>query len=591
MTAAISAILTSTGINLALKSFKPLYNSIKKGYSFSIHNSKLIHSLHNIGTVKTLFFGANHPVELNDFFINPNIQLEYGNKKTIQKIKSLNDLYQNNDASQPNILITGTVGQGKSILMRYLALQELSYGKIPLFIEFKYINGKNTLEKLIDEVFQNWLEQASKENIKSLLNSGNITLFLDAFDELPAEHLTVTMQAIDMYCRDFPNLQIVISSRPDHNISQHAQFKSISLLPYGLDEQNALVDKLVSDQESRQLLHQQIEASDTGIQEVLTTPLMVGLFIQKYLRNFSTPENIVDFYKDIFDLVTDKHNKTKTGFVAQSKSGLNNSDLEKIFTRFCFETARKSILVLDKDSYIEILDFATSKSIIAPQIMPSTQLIAEDFEKYVCFILNDVDQYTFIHRNIQEFYVAKFISKLNEKHIETVVNIRIINSNDGIFDFLQQLNQYYFDKFFLLPKLGKLKQTLQIADNFEPTQEALEQISLLFNFPHTYQSDNKDSMNICIFSYNFTVFLNDKFITPIIKPMFDFIYEKYSNQLNLNIGVLTVDYSPESIKFREEIKENPLINLVFTRIKHMIKSCKQRIEDKENEINDVDLGF
>ena len=95
MTAAISAILTSKAINLALKSFKPLYNSIKKGYSFSIHNSKLIHSLHNIGTVKTLFFGANHPVELNDFFINPNIQLEYGNKKTIRKIKSLNDLYQN----------------------------------------------------------------------------------------------------------------------------------------------------------------------------------------------------------------------------------------------------------------------------------------------------------------------------------------------------------------------------------------------------------------------------------------------------------------------------------------------------------------
>ena len=475
--------------------------------------------------------------------------------------------------------------------MRYLALQELSYGKIPLFIEFKYINGKNTLEKLIDEVFQNWLEQASKENIKSLLNSGNITLFLDAFDELSTEHLTDTMHTIDMYCRDFPNLQIVISSRPNHNISQHAQFKSISLLPYGRDEQKALIDKLVSDQESRQVLHQQVQASDTGIQEVLTTPLMVGLFIQKYLRNFSIPENMVDFYKDIFDLVTDKHSKTKTGFVAQSKSGLNNSDLEKIFTRFCFETARKSILVFDKETYLDILDFVIAKSGITPKVMPSTQLIAEDFEKYVCFILNDGDQYTFIHRSIQEFYVAKFMSKLNEQHIETVVNIKIINSNDGIFDFLQQLNQYYFDKFFLLPKLGKLKQTLQIADNFEPTQEALEQISLLFNFPHTYQSDNKNSMNICIFSYNFTVFLDDKFITPIIKPMFDFIYEKYSNQLNLNIGVLTVDYSPESIRFREEIKENPLINLVFTRIKHMIKSCKKRIEDKENEINDVDLGF
>ncbi len=87
MAATTSTILTSKAIDIALKSVKPFYNSIKRDYSFSIHNSKLIHSLHNIGKVKTLFFGANQPVELDDFFINPNIQLEYRNKKTIRKIK------------------------------------------------------------------------------------------------------------------------------------------------------------------------------------------------------------------------------------------------------------------------------------------------------------------------------------------------------------------------------------------------------------------------------------------------------------------------------------------------------------------------
>jgi ABC-type glutathione transport system ATPase component len=47
-----------------------------------------------------------------------------------------------------NILITGTAGQGKSVLMRYLAVQELRGGKrIPLFIELRRIDKSADLGK------------------------------------------------------------------------------------------------------------------------------------------------------------------------------------------------------------------------------------------------------------------------------------------------------------------------------------------------------------------------------------------------------------------------------------------------------------
>ena len=88
------------------------------------------------------------------------------------------------------------------------------------------------------------------------------------------------------------------------------------------------------------------------------TPLMVVLFIQKYFHDFSAPQNLTDFYANIFDIVVNKHNQTKTGFVAQSHSGLNNPMLEAIFTRFCFNAAIKNQSAMARQDFLEVIQNA-----------------------------------------------------------------------------------------------------------------------------------------------------------------------------------------------------------------------------------------
>ncbi len=143
---------------LSLATLRPIFSEIAKNINkflsneflkhyhlknFSINNTQLIDTIEKIGLVKTLYTGAESPVEISSFFYSPSITTKNG----ITKINSLNEL-----STTHSILIEATVGQGKSILMRYLALQEAAKNsRIPIFIELKNISKDKNLNTLIKE--------------------------------------------------------------------------------------------------------------------------------------------------------------------------------------------------------------------------------------------------------------------------------------------------------------------------------------------------------------------------------------------------------------------------------------------------------
>ncbi|MVT37638.1 hypothetical protein GO497_11915 [Acidovorax citrulli] len=97
------------------------------------------------------------------------------------RVDSLLDI----EAAQ-NIIILGTVGQGKSMFMRHLAVNELSTsGKIPLFLELRYVSAEEGLNGLLVNAFRSMGLLNVKENqVQEILKTGKFTLFLDGIDEI-----------------------------------------------------------------------------------------------------------------------------------------------------------------------------------------------------------------------------------------------------------------------------------------------------------------------------------------------------------------------------------------------------------------------
>lgn len=451
--AAVRAV-ASTVIKDTADFLKISYKDQKTLKNLSINNNDLVSSISKLMQIKTLYTGSDKSVNLFDFFQQP--KLCYDNE--IYIIENIEELKLNE-----NIVFVGTVGQGKSILMKYLTIHDLiDNTRIPIFIELKNIGNGRNIKSLIKDYLGSWIG-FDDYNLDLILKSGKISLFLDAFDEIDLDLTQETLHDIELLNKNYNNLKITVSSRPQTIITKSNIFHNVYLQPYEQEEQEGLIRKLVNDEENIRILVESIDKSSHEVKEVLTTPLMVVLFINQYNVGFSVPQHVTDFYKNIFDVVTFTHDRSKGIEKRKSFSSLNQDQLEKIFERFCFETFLKNKKVFDRQEFVDLLKISLEKNNI--NNFNDYYNLISDYTRFACLILQDGNKYTFIHKSIQEFYVAKFIENLPEFVAKNVIAKKFLYIHMGVenyLNFLKILKPYYYNKYYILETLENYKGNIDL---------------------------------------------------------------------------------------------------------------------------------
>jgi hypothetical protein len=141
--------------------------------------------------VKTIWH-TDRPLSLASFFYPVTVSRATTDGSTTVRLNGLDDV--------PDLhnLIFGTVGQGKSILLRYLLGKEIRSGtRIPLLCELRNVSSGKLIEHLIT-LFAELLDTSAD---KALFNhfgiNGKITFLLDGFDEVDPAVVPVMMQEIE----------------------------------------------------------------------------------------------------------------------------------------------------------------------------------------------------------------------------------------------------------------------------------------------------------------------------------------------------------------------------------------------------------
>lgn len=322
-------------------------------------------------------------------------------------------------------LILGTAGQGKSVFLRYLCLQDLdTQGKIPLFIELRRINKETNLTTLLTEQLKNLgLGEAEPEAILTiLLNSGKSRIFLDGYDEVSREHSLEVKNEINRLLSKNQNLEVIITSRPGA-ISQHLQdsfdIAQHEIAPIPHSDHEAFFNKIGVNIETKTRLISAISRSRAEIKSLLSTPLMLTLLVITCGRQQDLPESLPEFYDSLFNVLASTHDGTKPGYIRQKATALSSSDLEKLFSAFCFVSKSKfSRNSLTLRQFEESLD--KSKGITNTRC--TTEGFKTDVTETVCLMLNDGLETAFIHKSIQEYFSARFIHTLeNKDHVRGIL--------------------------------------------------------------------------------------------------------------------------------------------------------------------------
>lgn len=409
--------------------------------------AKLGRRIRSIESVRTLW--KPDAISLRDFFHPP---------KLIVNEKS-NFLGRLSELPSNAVVIEGIVGQGKSVFLRSLAVEEIRSNdakRLPVFLELKDLNSKLDLRQAIFKQLQSYDIDIDDDSLNYLFRSGKIALLLDGFDEIEEGMVKSTFLEIEHLSLRYPELQVVVSSRPGHEIQKSSGFTILKIAQLVPSEFAAFLAKLGVSSEKSLSLRQAIRNSPSKISNLINTPLMLTLVVIVYEAESQIPETLPEFFERLFQTVFSRHDRIKAAFTRKHHCGLSERSLQMLFEAFCFMTLQlgygRSLSQTQFDEVFELaIDYAESGKC-------ESESFRQDIVKVACLMLEDgVDSITFLHKSILEYYAAAFVKRLNESNAQLFYGMAVQKSQGWheVLTFLKAIDSFRYAANYLIPAIRK----------------------------------------------------------------------------------------------------------------------------------------
>ncbi|QCX10515.1 hypothetical protein APS58_1650 [Paracidovorax citrulli] len=366
------------------------------------------------------------------------------------RVDSLLDI----EAAQ-NIIILGTVGQGKSMFMRHLAVNELSTsGKIPLFLELRYVSAEEGLNGLLVNAFRSMGLLNVKENqVQEILKTGKFTLFLDGIDEIKRINILKIKNECDALMGGCKETRFVFSSRPgslSHLIQKNSTLTPFYIANIQKEEIPDFLRKMGREGEHLSFLLKAIDASTADVKGILNTPLMLTLLNYSFGGSAVIPDGLQEFYNSLFHVLVSRHDLDKELFKRERATQLSNSELQYFFECFSFLSKPMGVALTDND-----FDKCCTNAAKVTRKEITAEGFKTDIVEGVCLMMPDGLHTTYIHKSIQEFFAASYIARQKNEEISKSIYEglwRRVNCEWKVeLDFLKKIDADNYLRFYKKP--------------------------------------------------------------------------------------------------------------------------------------------
>lgn len=401
----------------------------------------LYKKLRHIRFVKTIW-QAEKEIDLARFYYQSRLFVD-GQRRVV---KELSDI-----GYDGNILIQGTVGQGKSIFMRYLVSTELNNGNIlPIFVQLMRVGAEQSLvSHLLGELKALGLPMDLKV-FEKVIGTGKVRLFLDAFDEIDEDHQQRLLSEIETLARTYEALQIVVTSRPERAIAFSPFFRVYELAPLVGKEYEAVIRRMAANDKTAERIISGVRASENSVAQLLTTPLMVALLMVRFKIEQSIPENEIAFYDGLFLLLLQRHDKSKGGYARPRKSKLGDFRIQDAFNALCFLTRKAR-----RDPHVRDLQTTASEAVALVAAATRGEDLVADIVEITCLVIIEGDEWRFVHKTVQEYHAALFVARQPDVAAIEFYKAMLTRWKGWPQElrFLESLDRYRYQKHFAIPML------------------------------------------------------------------------------------------------------------------------------------------
>lgn len=452
-----AATLIADGIKAGWSGAKKFFKDLDATHAIrcgKAYEDYLRNTITSICQVKTLIFDSI-PKYLYFFYEIPNLQ--YQDKLIeVSDVKNLLDLGN-------KLLITGTGGLGKSLLLKHLFLNTAQHGYyIPVLIELRKCNRLEEEKiSLEDIIYQNLYDhgfQLEQNYYASSLEQGGYLILLDGFDEVRQEKAERVFDAIQEFTGRYSKNHVIVSSRPSDRLIGWSDFPELSLCDLTKEQAFQLIHKIDYDQEIKTAF---LEALDHGMFETYesfaSNPLLLTIMLLTFSKYAVLPENLNSFYDQAFSTLFYRHDRTKGYFTRDLHSHLSYDEFRMLFASFCFHSYFSEDFEFTEDQLRQYIQDA--RKIIKNQSFTIDDVI-EDLTSSVCMLVREGYNYHFVHRSFQEYFAAWRTSQLTDEIqfelLTRCFSYHIESTSDSYMSMLFGLEGERVNKIILCPGIKKL---------------------------------------------------------------------------------------------------------------------------------------
>lgn len=459
----------------------PLYviTSTQLGIKSNVNefSEYLENALEKYQTIKTLLY-SDAPKPFYDFYVCNTLTYKVSRGRNSYVIETIRDVTADILSDCTNfVIITGTGGLGKSMMMRHLLLECIEQYKIteklPIFIPLKDFD--DTYDDLIEYVYEKFDTLGGGidlEEFENVLLEGRCLLLFDGLDEIHSSVRKLFEKKLDIFSDKFSANVFIISSRPAMSFIAFNRFTVFELRPFDKSQALGLIDKLEFriDEPSikaafRKKLDEELYYTH---KEFAENPLLLTIMLMTFEQFAEVPSKMHIFYREAYLTLSQKHDATKGAYKRALITGVTADRFSEYFSEFCARTY-----------YDEKFDFTDEDferyytSMSEPQKdqnSSSTTDFITDLVANMCLMYQESRKYHFTHRSFQEYFCAVYFSKQKDKNLGAIGDMfeckKSRFNQDKTFNMLYDMIPEKIEEYVFLPYLQSLFDECDAADGF-----------------------------------------------------------------------------------------------------------------------------
>ena len=366
------------------------------------------------------------------------------------------------------VILAGTGGLGKSMMMRHLLLNSIeSYAEmqlIPVFIPLKDFD--ENVDGLFDYVFSkitNLCGDITVDQFGKVLEAGKCLLLFDGLDEIGSTYSKRFERELEVFTDKYPDNSFVISSRPYQTFISYSRFTVLKLRPFSKQQALLLVDKLEFRPDEPIIKGKFRTALDGSLYSTHSTfienPLLLTIMLLTFEQYAEVPSKMHQFYREAFAALSVKHDASKGAYKRTLKTGLTAEMLADYFAEFCCRSYYDEKFEITVDEFSKYYNSLKEREKSNDRATTAGDFLY-DLCSNICLMFCESGKYYFTHRSFQEYFCALYFSKQKDKNLEKIgdffENRRIRMQGDRTFDMLYDMIPDKVEEYIFLPYLTRL---------------------------------------------------------------------------------------------------------------------------------------